>query len=90
MNVINFVKQRSKTKVGYNNFIIQDLTSEACGFYCIGFILFVSQSKNKNIYKSMDDFIKMFKDDTLKNALILKEYLEKYNTTKIKRLMRLL
>ena len=90
LNVINFVKQRSKTKLGYNNFIIQDLKSDACGFYCIGFILFVSQSKNKNIYKSTNDFIKMFKDDTLKNALILKEYLEKYNTTKIKRLMRLL
>ena len=70
LNVINFVKQRSKTKLGYNNFIIQDLKSDACGFYCIGFFLFLSQSKNKNIYKSTDDFIKMLKDDTLKNASI--------------------
>ena len=90
LNVINFVKQRSKIKLGYNNFIIQDLKSDACGFYCIAFFVFLSQSKNKDIYKSTDDFIKMFKDDTLKNEQILKNYLKKYDTTKIKRLINLL
>jgi hypothetical protein len=73
LNVINFVKQRSKPKLGYNNFIIQDLKSDACGFHCIAFFLFLSQSKNKNIYKSTDDFIKMFEDDTLKNEATLKK-----------------
>ena len=90
LNVINFVKQRAKIKLGYNNFIIQDLKSDACGFYCIAFFVFLSQSKNKDIYKSTDDFIKMFKDDTLKNEQILKNYLKKYDTTKIKRLINLL
>ena len=90
LNVINFVKQRSKIKLGCNNFIIQDLKSDACGFYCIAFFVFLSQSKNKDIYKSTDDFIKMFKDDTLKNEQILKNYLKKYDTTKIKRLINLL
>ena len=38
-NVTDFVKQ-TNIKLGYNNFIIQDLESEKCGFCCIAYLLF--------------------------------------------------
>ena len=92
-NVIDFVKQRKNIRFGYNNFIIQDLESEKCGFYCIAFLLFLNRSKNKDIYKATNDFIELFKDNTLENDEILKKYLLKNlntNSNKIKKLIKLL
>jgi len=91
--VISFVKQKPNIKFGYNNFIIQDLESEKCGFYCIAFLLFLNRSKNKDIYKATNDFIELFKDNTLENDEILKKYLLKNlntNSNKIKKLIKLL
>ena len=92
-NVISFVKQKPNIKFGYNNFLIQDLESEKCGFYCIAFLLFLNRSKNKDIYKATNDFIQLFKDNTLENDEILKKYLLKNlntNSNKIKKLIKLL
>jgi hypothetical protein len=92
-NVIDFVKQRKNIRFGFNNFIIQDLESEKCGFYCIAFLLFLNRSKNKDIYKATNDFIELFKDNTLENDEILKKYLLKNlntNSNKIKKLIKLL
>jgi hypothetical protein len=92
-NVISFVKQKPDSKFGYNNFIIQDLESEKCGFYCIAFLVFLNRSKNKDIYKATNDFIQLFKDNTLENDEILKKYLLKNlntNSNKIKKLIKLL
>ena len=92
-NVISFVKQKPNIKFGYNNFIIQDSESEKCGFYCIAFLLFLNRSKNKDIYKATNDFIELFKDNTLENDEILKKYLLKNlntNSNKIKKLIKLL
>ena len=91
-NVIDFVKQ-TNIKLGYNNFIIQDLEYEKCGFYCIAFLLFLNRSKNKDIYKATNDFIKMFHNDTLENDEILKTYLVRNlntNSNRIKKLIKLL
>ena len=52
--------------------------------YCIAFFVFLSQSKNKDIYKSTDGFIKMFENDTLKNEQILKNYLKTMIQLKLK------
>ncbi len=93
--MIDFVKQ-TNIKLGYNNFIIQDLESEKCVFYCIAFLLFLNRSKNKDIYKATNDFIKMFHNDTLENDEILKDYLVRNLNTnsnesnKIKKLIKLL
>jgi hypothetical protein len=92
-NVISFVKQKPNIKLGFNNSIIQDLQSEKCGFYCIAFLLFLNRSKNKDIYKATNDFIELFKDNTLENDEILKKYLLKNlntNSNKIKKLIKLL
>ena len=70
-----------------------DIITEKCGFYCIAFLLFLNRSKNKDIYKATNDFIKMFHNDTLENDEILKTYLVRNlntNSNRIKKLIKLL
>jgi hypothetical protein len=62
----------------YNNFIIQDLKSQNCGWYALAFLLwcysYVLFSKDmKNMF---NEFVKSFVDDTKENDKILKEFFE--------------
>lgn len=53
----------------YNNAEIQDFDSSACGYFCIAFIKFLHNKDNKQeAYKT---FLKLFKQQTLKNDKIL-------------------
>jgi len=60
----------SKVKYGFNNWICQDLKSSNCGFYCVGLFIYLKQHK-KNIFKSANDFINIFYDETLLNDTVL-------------------
>ena len=58
----------------YNDKDIQDLDSEACGYYCIAFIKFLyDKNDKKDAYKA---FINLFKNNRRENDEILKKYLE--------------
>ena len=58
------VDKRLKSYV-YNTSQIQDINSTACGFYCIGFIIYMNSQKNKmEGYKS---FVNLFSSDTKEN-----------------------
>jgi hypothetical protein len=58
------VDKRFKSYV-YNTSQIQDINSTACGFYCIGFIIYMNSQKNKmEGYKS---FVNLFSSDTKEN-----------------------
>ena len=60
----NEVDKRLKSYV-YNTSQIQDINSTACGFYCIGFIIYMNSQKNKmEGYKS---FVNNFSSDTKEN-----------------------
>lgn len=76
--VVNFINN----KYAFNNWIIQDLKSSNCGFFCIGLFLHL-KANNKDIYKSSNDYINIFYDETLMNDTILQLYFKKYNLNKI-------
>ena len=76
VEIMKFVKKRKGCHMYYNNFIIQDLKSDNCGFYALAFLLwcysYVLFSKDmKNMYS---DFVDAFSDDTTKNDKILKDF----------------
>lgn len=72
-DVINFMK-RGKKRWGYNNWIIQDIKSSLCGWYCLG-VIKVCQSKRKgSLFDKANAFINFFKDNTLFNAPILRGF----------------
>ncbi len=56
-------------KYSYNKKQIQDINSEACGYYCIAFIKAMYSGK-------YDEFIKMFNNDPKHNEQILIKYLK--------------
>ena len=63
---INSVKNK-----GYNQWIIQDLNDDHCGFYCVAFLHFI-QNHDGYFFEGCNNFINYFKDDTTKNLGILK------------------
>ncbi len=76
----------------HNNYIVQDLASEACGFYCIALALFVKQHQQTlGLLGACNKFIDLFHDDAKKNDAILKRFLWKAaNKTKVFNPLRLL
>ena len=78
VEIMKFVKKRKGCHMYYNNFIIQDLKSQNCGWYTLAFLLwcysYVLFSKDmKNMF---NEFVKSFVDDTKENDKILKEFFE--------------
>ena len=57
----------------YNEWIIQDINDDHCGFYCILFIYYASQiNQSKQLFKISNDFINYFVTDSYQNLPILK------------------
>jgi hypothetical protein len=53
---------------------MQEITTETCGFYSIGLLIHLNNTKNKDIFKSAGQFINQFSYDSKNNNAILKEY----------------
>lgn len=63
--IIKFCKGKTK-HLKHSNFITQHLHSENCGYFCIGFILFMCHNNFKYL-----EYIKAFDENTKRNDLIL-------------------
>lgn len=80
------VKKRVASNFGINNLSystkdIQSLMNNACGYYCLAFLHFVSASqyRSRNLYDDVGQFLSMFDDlneqvDYKKNEYILKHF----------------
>ena len=64
-------------RVYFNNFIVQDLNSSACGWYCIALLLYlkIHQDEHDLLTTKVNNFVNIFVDDTKKNFGILKRFL---------------
>lgn len=56
---------------GFNQWIVQDINDDHCGFYCVAFLHYI-QNYDGYFFNGCNDFINYFKDDTTKNLGILK------------------
>lgn len=65
--IINSARKNNKF-VAWNNFIVQDYNSDACGYYCLLFILLMSKNPSVN---SFNEFINSFNDNTQDNESML-------------------
>lgn len=59
----------------YNDEQIQDVDSEACGYYCIAFIQYMYKKKNPT-EKDYTNFVKIFKKNPKHNEIILKTLID--------------
>lgn len=74
--VINFCKTNN-LKLGFNNFIIQNIKSTNCGLFCLALIRYVG--KSNNLYEKSNEYINLFENSTCENDKILMKYLKNCN-----------
>jgi len=81
--IINLCHNLSKCKgtITYNNYIIQNITTEICGYYCFGLLYYCKKATEKTLLNLCNEFVYLFEDDTTKNKDILFNY---YKIKKIK------
>ncbi len=63
-------------RVPFNSFIIQDIKSSYCGYYCmlLGLYLKIHNRDRKSLIEKVNDYCNMFYDDTKKNGAVLKKF----------------
>lgn len=81
--IVDFCKRIVKSSLTYSTKQIQHMKQTSCGFYCIAFLIFTNQNKNKNIFSLSNSFLNMFYIDTIQNNKILQEYFTKQIKEKI-------
>ena len=57
----------------FNDADVQDYNSSACGYFCIAFIKFLHSKQDKQ--EAYKGFLKLFKNETVKNDKILQRLL---------------
>jgi hypothetical protein len=90
--IIDFVKKRKGCKLAFNNWIIQSLESENCGYFVSSFLIYMNRHlKNQSLFQIADDYIDGYVDDTKTNDKILKHFFIEYTKGQpIKLIKRLL
>ena len=69
VEIREFVKRRPNTRLGFNNWVIQDLKSENCGYFCVSLLIYLNPLK---MYESANTYINQFVDNTKQNDELLK------------------
>jgi hypothetical protein len=58
---------------------MQEITAETCGFFAIGLLIHLNNTKKKDIFKSGGEYINQFSYDSKKNNTILKILFKLYS-----------
>ena len=74
-----FIKKRKGCHLGFNNWIIQDIHSESCGWYCLALLKNIQHNKNKDLYQAANDFLNEYVNDTKRNDQILNKQVKLFN-----------
>ena len=75
IEVTKFIKKKKGSHLLFNNFIIQDLKSENCGYFSLAFLLYMYQHHLQgNLKEVFNEFVQHFVDDTKQNDEILKSF----------------
>ena len=72
-----FIKRRFK-KYYWNGWICQDMSSDLCGFFCVGLGIHIKHHFTKDLITTCNDYVNYFQDDTKKNDATLRKYFSMY------------
>ena len=76
--IITFCKRIPKSHLADNTKEIQYFKATTCGFFSIGFIIFLHINSSDNLYKKSSSFSDLFSLDTKLNNKKLKNYFVSY------------
>ncbi len=88
LEIREFVKRNGKgIHLGFNNWVIQDIHSENCGYFCLDFLRNIIPTR---LFESANAYINQFQDDTRTNDDILRHNFkgERNQPKLIKRLLK--
>ena len=85
--VVKFIKNRRGVKIGYNNWIIQSIDSDFCGYFCIALLIYLNNNPG-NILRTGNDFINGFNDSSNTNDAVLKSFYSQNTKGKLPRLIQ--
>lgn len=87
--IMDYVKRRHGCHIGFNNWIIQDLNSENCGYYALGLLIYIDKNlKTSNLFKVANDYIDGFTDDTKHNDKLLRSFFRENTSGSIPHLIQ--
>lgn len=77
--ITNILKLRYKQKVYFSDFIIQDLNSILCGYFCLGLMLVIKNFKNQHaLLTIISHFLDYFNDNPKQNDMLIRKLLSNY------------
>lgn len=76
VEIIKFIKKKRGVRLAFNNWIIQDLKSDNCGYFCVALLIYIRNNlkKGMSLMKVADDFIDGFGEDSKINDELLKSF----------------
>ena len=60
IEIRSFVQQRKNTHLGFNNWVVQDLKSENCGYFVLSFLIHIQIGGPTDMYKRANDYLNQF------------------------------
>ena len=89
--ICDYVKKRKGSRLAFNNWDIQDLRSENCGYFSLSFLIYMENDLKTDIFAKFNDYVNIYEDDTIQNDALLKNFFRQLRDTqmpqKIKRLL---
>jgi hypothetical protein len=82
IEVINFCKKIPNSTLAFSEIQMQEITTETCGFYSIGLLIYLNKTKKDNIFKSAGEYINQFSYDSKNNNTILKNFFRNLTESK--------
>jgi hypothetical protein len=70
--VIDFCKRTPNSRLAFSEIQMQNIDTETCGWYAVGLLIHLNNTKNKDIFKSAGQYINQFSYDSKNNNAILK------------------
>ena len=72
--IVNFVKKRKNSHLGFNNWIIQNIKSSNCGWFCLGLLYWTWIHRDRNLFETANEYCNFFSGRTNQNDGILRDF----------------
>jgi hypothetical protein len=72
--VVDFCKRIPNSRLAFSEIQMQEITTETCGWYAVGLLIHLNNTKNEDIFKSAGQYINQFSYDSKNNNAILKRF----------------
>ena len=86
-DIVKFVRKRKGLHLGYNNWIIQNIDSNFCGYFCIALFIYLRLNPGK-LFHNANMFVSGFNDNSKSNDAVLKSFFLQNTKGKLTRLVQ--